>query len=250
MKGRYQYSLIKELYTTMPRGMPLDLPTLQKIGISSQRAASYAKNGWLTRLAHGVYVFPDEELGCGAALCYLSKRIAGLHIGGYSSLMATEIGGARADKLVLWGDARVSLPSWFSDRFCARYVNARLFEWGENSLAASTLIDAMGSPYGVKVSIPERALLEMLYEAGRHQPLESAKSVFSMVDTLCPEVAGHLLQCCTSVKAVRLFLKWARQTEQFDVDKMLQSYSIRVGSGSRWMTRLKDGSSLCLKPYG
>lgn len=249
MSERNQYSLIKKLYTTMPRGMPLDLSVLNGIGISSQRAASYAKNGWLTRVAHGVYIFPDQELDFCSAISYLSRHVRGLHIGGYSALMSDSLD-AEVDELVLWGNVRGSLPRWFSERFCVRYVSARLFDWGTSSYASGTLVDAKGTPHCVKTSIPERALLEMLYEAGGKHTLESAKSAFSSVDRLCPDAVGHLLKCCTSVKAIRLFLKWARQSGRLDVDEILQRYDIRAGSNSRWMTRLKDGTLLCLKPYG
>jgi hypothetical protein len=30
----------------------------------------------------------------------------------------------------------------------------------------------------------------------------------------------------------------------------LSQYSVRTGSGSRWMTRLDDGTLLSLRPYG
>ena len=53
-----------------------------------------------------------------------------------------------------------------------------------------------------------------------------------------------------SVKAVRLFLTWARETRLLDVDKLLADYTLPVGSDSRWMTRLKDGTLLSLRPHG
>ncbi|WP_434597173.1 type IV toxin-antitoxin system AbiEi family antitoxin domain-containing protein [Pseudomonas sp. R4-83] len=245
MKGRHQYSLIRELYTTMPRGIPLDMPTLQKIGISNQRAANYAKSGWLTRVAHGVYALPNEPLGLPAALSYLSRNIDGLHIGGSSSLL-THTG----QTLVLWGDARLSLPRWFSERFGARYTHARLFDWSVSSVQCVTLMDASQALGGIQCSTPERALLEMLYEIGGKQSLEGARQIFSQVGALCPDTVGYLLKCCTSVKAVRLFLKWARETGVLNVDEVLRQHCIPVGSTSRWITRLKDGSMLSLKPYG
>ena len=245
MKGRHQYSLIKELYKTMPRGVPLDLSALQKIGISNQRAADYAKSGWLTRLAHGVYVLPGESLTLPSALAYLSMQIEGLHVGGYSALL-----GQGNAPLVLWGDARVSLPRWFSERFSVRYTHARLFDWESSGLPALTLKDASPAFGGIKCSTPERALLEMLYEVGGKQSLEDAYNAFSQVKVMYPDTVGGLLQCCSSVKAKRLFLKWGRECGQLNVDTVLSQYRIPVGSNSRWITRLKDGSMLSLKPYG
>jgi hypothetical protein len=35
-----------------------------------------------------------------------------------------------------------------------------------------------------------------------------------------------------------------------DVDEFLQRYTLPVGSDKRWMSRMKDGSLLTLKPHG
>jgi hypothetical protein len=52
------------------------------------------------------------------------------------------------------------------------------------------------------------------------------------------------------VKAVRLFLTWARETNLLDVDALLERYPVRTGSDRRWMSRLDDGTLLSLKPHG
>jgi hypothetical protein len=64
------------------------------------------------------------------------------------------------------------------------------------------------------------------------------------------DALGQLLACCTRVKAVRLFLTWARETSLVDVDALLNQFKIPVGSDKRWMTRLKDGTLLSLQPHG
>ena len=43
---------------------PFDLTTLAPLGVSAQLAARYAEGGWLVRLAHGVYAFPNDDFGC------------------------------------------------------------------------------------------------------------------------------------------------------------------------------------------
>ncbi|MGE8059182.1 type IV toxin-antitoxin system AbiEi family antitoxin domain-containing protein [Pseudomonas sp. NPDC089547] len=245
MKGRHHYSLIKELYKTMPRGMLLNLSALQKIGISNQRAACYAKSGWLTRIAHGIYVFPGDSLSLPSALTYLAMQIEGLHVGGASALLERD-----SAPLVLWGDARTSLPRWFSERFSVRYRHARLFDWQAPSIPEQTLTHARPVLGNIKCSTAERALLEMLYDVGDKQSLEDAYIAFSQVKVMCPHIVGDLLQRCTSIKAKRLFLKWGRECGQLNLDTVLDHYRIPMGSNNRWITRLKDGSMLSLKPYG
>jgi hypothetical protein len=93
-------------------------------------------------------------------------------------------------------------------------------------------------------------MLELLYEAGTRESLEEARNLFDGLRSPRKEVLGRLLSCCVSVKAVRLFLTWARETGVVDVDEMLRQYPVRTGSDKRWMTRLDDGTLLSLKPYG
>lgn len=244
MPIQQQYSLIRKLYTSQPREMLLDLSILQRIGISSQRAASYARNGWLNRVARGIYAFPDNELSLAVGCCYLERQITCLHLGGSSALREVY---ENDTSLVLWGDNRVSLPRWFTERYSVRYVYARLFDWsGEKTLRTATL-ERRG---GLLRSVPERALLEMLYAVGSSRDLLKAREYFYAVGEVCPLASGQLLQCCTSVKAVRLYLRLARQASLLDVDELLGLWNIRVGSERRWVSRLKDGTTLCLGPHG
>lgn len=145
---------------------------------------------------------------------------------------------------------RFALPRWFTQRFLARYVHARLFDWPDQTLAATTLVTPPDLVGDTKVAVPERAMLEMLYEVGTRQSLEEARNLFDGLRTPRKELLGRLLACCTSVKAVRLFLTWARETAVVDVDALLAQYAVRTGSHYRWMARLPDGSLLSLKQRG
>lgn len=252
MSRTTRHQVIKGLQATLPRGAPFDLPVLQSFGVSPQLAARYAESGWLVRLGHGVYAFPNDAFDVNGALLFLQRRVASLHVGGKSALALQGVRhnlGVR-DTLVLWGEARFALPAWFTERFPARYVNARLFDWSVPDLAEATLHTPPGQTQGLRVAVPERATLELLYEAGTGQSLEEARHLFDGLRSPRKALLGQLLSCCTSVKAVRLFLTWARETSLLDVDDLLQQYPVRTGSDKRWMSRLDDGTLLSLKPYG
>ncbi|HCF1525282.1 type IV toxin-antitoxin system AbiEi family antitoxin domain-containing protein [Pseudomonas aeruginosa] len=251
MDGNSRHQVIKRLQAELPRGAPFDLATLSQFGVSPQLAAHYADGGWLVRLAQGVYAFPNDDFGVYGALKLLQQRVPGLHVGGKSALA---LQGVRhnlgRDTLVLWGDNRFALPTWFTLRFPTRYAYARLFDWPDTSLASTTLTTPPGLPGHLQVSVPERAVLELLYEAGVKQSLEEARNVFDGLRSPRKDVLGQLLSSCTSVKAVRLFLTWARETSLVEVDALLEQYPVRTGSAARWMSRLDDGSLLSLKPHG
>lgn len=250
--GRTSQSLIKRVQTELPRSVPFDLDTLERLGVSAKLAAYYADSGWLTRLGQGVYAFPSDDLNAHGAVKLLQSRVAGLHVAGKSALALQGVRHnlASREPLVLWGDVRFALPSWFKSRFPARYVAARLFDWPDEDMPAQSLTTPPGVTEGLRVSVPERAVLEMLYEVGTHQGLEEARNLFDGLRNLRMSVLGQLLLCCTSVKAVRLFLTWARETRVVDVDALLQQHALPVGSDKRWMSRLKDGTLLTLKPHG
>jgi hypothetical protein len=252
MGGNPRHQIIKRLLTGLPRGAPFDLATLSQFGVSPQLAAYYAEEGWLVRLAQGVYAFPNDDFGVHGALLFLQKRVPGLHVGGKSALA---LQGVRhnlgsQDTLVLWGDNRFALPSWFTSRFPARYVYARLFDWPNTRLADKTLTTPPGLSESLRVAVPERAVLELLYEAGVKQSLEEARNLFDGLRSPRRDLLGQLLSCCTNVKAVRLCLTWARETNLVDVDALLAQYPIRTGSTRRWMSRLDDGTLLSLRPHG
>jgi len=227
-----RYYLLNRLQAELPRGAPFDLTALAALGISPTLAAHYVQGGWLVRLSQGVYAFPNDAFDVSGALRFLQQRIAGLHIGGRSALA---LQGVRhnlrpQETLVLWGDVRVPLPDWFIVRFPARYVCARLFDWPDGNLANQTLHTPPGQSEGVLMAVPERAVLELLYEAGTRQSLEEARNLFDGLRSPRTALLGQLLACCTSVKAVRLFLTWARETGVVDVDALLAQYAVRTGS--------------------
>ncbi|MCL2830364.1 MAG: type IV toxin-antitoxin system AbiEi family antitoxin [Betaproteobacteria bacterium] len=252
MDKNSRHKLIKRLQTTLPRGAPFDLSTLASLGVSPQLAAHYAEGGWLVRLAQGVYAFPNDDFGLYGALKFLQQRVSGLHVGGKSALALQGVRhnlGSR-ESLVLWGEPRFVLPAWFTSRFPARYVHANLFGWTDATLSSKTLFTPPDLPDGLRVSVSERAVLELLYEAGTRQSLEEARNLFDGLRSPRKELLGQLLSCCTSVKTVRLFLGWARETGVADADELLARHSLRTGSEKRWMSRLADGTLLTLRPHG
>ena len=232
--------------------MPFDLATLARQGVSANLAAHYAEVGWLVRLAQGVYAFPADELSVHGAIKFMQNHVTGLHVAGKSALALQGVRHnlASREQLVLWGDVRFSLPAWFTSRFPARYVSARLFDWPDQTLAAKSLVTPPGVNEGLRVSVPERAVLELLYDVGTHQGLEEARNLFEGLTNPRKDMLGRLLACTTSVKTVRLFLTWARENKLVDVDALQQQHTLPVGSDRRWMTRLKDGTLLSLKPHG
>ena len=238
----------------MPRGEPFDVAQLKVLGISAVLAAKYVDSGWLVRLGQGVYAFAGDDWTAHGGIKLLQRHVPGLHVAGKSALALQGIRHnlARRETLVLWGDTRLKrVPGWFAQRYPARYVGAMLFDWSQQEgLEARTRHSPPGVTEGLSVSVPERAVLELLHDVGTKQGMEEARALFESLRNPRRAVMGLLLSCCTSVKTVRLFLTWARETELLDVDSLLSTYAIPVGSSRRWVTRLKDGNLMSLRPHG
>ncbi len=238
-------SVIKRLQTTVPRGAPLDIRTLAALGVSSALAHHYQKAGWLTRLGRGVFMFPNDELGEAECLKFLARRVSGLHVGGKTALAWR---GVRHnlpthEPLWLWGDQRTNLPDWFTERFQARYtVRSPFTPAMPGNLGLQPLPE---NPDGVLVSVPERAVIELLSEVGIHQGIEEARNILEGVRSLRPDVLVKLLAQCRRVKVARLCVLWAEELG------LPWAQAARKGAGSllgtsRWTARLKDGTTLVL----
>lgn len=215
-------------------------------GVSAFLAAKHARSGWLKRLAQGVYAFAGDTLNRDQCLLFLQNHISGLHVAGKTALawQGVRHNLSPREHLMLWGDdKRAKLPPWFTGQFPASYRSTTLFS---PKASASGIGTPPGILEGVRVSVPERAVLEMLYEVGKSQDMEEARNLFDGLRGLRFEVMGELLSQCASVKTVRLFLLWTKETEVLNVSALREKYKLPVGSSSRWMGRMADGTLLSL----
>lgn len=226
--------------------MPLSSETLKAVGVSSALASYYVRTGWLTRLGRGVFLFPKDELEAAATVRFLAEQMAGLHVGGKTALAWRGVRhnvGPR-ERLVLWGDEAGRLPPWFTERFPARYVSRNLF--------TDTLPQDFGlqplpeEPDGPLVSVPERALLELLAEVGTEQGLEETRNLVEGVRAVRLDALGVLLLHCLRVKVVRLCLNLA---DELNLPWAAEARSLAGPRGrGRWVGRMPDGTTLILKP--
>lgn len=246
MKSINETFSFKTVLTKLPRGEPLGLTMLAQHGVSAFRASALARSGWLTHLARGVYMLPGDSLVRDACLAYLSRQVAGLHVGGKSALAASGVrhNVAFRDVLSLWGDPAKQLPAWFTQRFDCRYQSTQLFDAG---LAKGFALQPLpvGRPE-VLVSAPERALLEMLSDVGKSQSLSETRQIVEMLQNLRGDVLDVLLAHTIRIKVVRLALILATELE-LSWAPSAAVHSQRLGGGKRWVAVSRSGERLDLK---
>lgn len=237
---------LKILYWHWAPGTPLTSEDLAALGISADLAVHYVRAGWMTRLVRGVYSRPNDTLALHPCLILLQRGIEGLHLGGKSAFdwYGVRHYVSQQPVLHLYGWTAARLPDWFSERFPAEYHRKRLFdEAPDDPLHAGPFEKRSGAP---RVSTPERALLEVLSEVGVRQPLQEARELMESAYSLRADVLRELLQCCSSVKTVRLCLQLGRELALPWAAK-LDPAQLPTGSGRAWVSRSTDGL-LVLKP--
>lgn len=239
-------SKLNAIYTQVSPGRPISSEELSNLGISADLAVHYARSGWLTRLARGVYSRPGEPLKLEPSLLLLERRIDALHVGGKSALTwhgVTQYVQQRAT-LHLFGWSAAKLPDWFLQHFPAEYHQKRLFKERPTALLRVGRFEQRAdTPH---VSSPERALLELLSEVGVRQPLQEARELTESTYTLRADVLQELLSKCTNVKTVRLCLQLGRELSLPWAEKLDRS-KLPTGSDKPWVSRSKEGL-LILKP--
>lgn len=240
-------SKLKNLYTHLPAGAPFTSADLAGLGISADLAVHYARAGWLTRLARGVYCRPgDDPLALYPSLRLLERKIQGMHVGGKSAL---EWYGVRHyvsqhDVLHLYGWTAARLPDWFVRQFPSEYHRKRLFEeQSTQPLSVDRFEHRSGAPL---VAAPERAILELLSEVGVRQPLQEAREIMEGTYNLRADILDELLSHCTSVKTVRLCLQLGRELK-LNWSSKLDVAKLPTGSDRPWVSKSKHGL-LVLKP--
>ncbi|MGF1547601.1 MAG: type IV toxin-antitoxin system AbiEi family antitoxin domain-containing protein [Thiotrichales bacterium] len=239
-------SKLNALYRQWAPGTPLTSEDLAAQGISADLAVHYVRAGWLIRLARGVYCRPSDTPELHPCLILLQRTIDGLHVGGKSALDWYGVRHYLSQQPVLhlYGWTAARLPDWFTERFPADYHRKRLFdEPPADPLHAGPFDKRSGAP---RVSVPERALLEVFSEVGVRQPLQEARELAESAYGLHADVLRDLLQHCSSVKTVRLCLQLGRELALSWVTK-LDAAQLPTGSARPWVSRSADGL-LVLKP--
>lgn len=205
---------------------------LENSGISRSELSDYVESGWLERISTGVYKFSgDSPTIYGILGSYGSQSNMSYHIGAASAL---ELKGFShyvsmgKPKAVVFAPVRPSLPKWIENAdLDMQLVSVSTKIFGKYGIEQ---MDYQGLP--LKVSSPERAIMECLSLAPKHYNLMDVFYLFEMLTSLRSSIVQQLLESCTSVKVKRLFLYMAEKSRHRWFAK-LDISRINLGSGTR-----------------
>lgn len=245
-KGK-RHNRWQSLLSYVQSGIPVTSQELRTIGVLPDSVKHYVRQGYLKKLAHGLYALPNDEISLYGAIKCLCKTNESLHV---ASKTALEWHGIvhnlySHQECILFNTKTGKSPLW-SENFGIRYTKTALFDLADRDHL--TYPACLARPLELPCSVPERAVLEMLYEVGKSQDFEEAQNIFDGFFNPRMDVLGNLLQHCRSFKVIRLFAQIVRERNLFDVDRFYKQYKISTGSNFTWSIKTSDGTYLRLKP--
>lgn len=210
---------LKSVLEAVPAGFVVDAPWLEAHGVNRFLTRKYIESGWLERLERGVFRRPaPQPVPLDWPTCLLSLQhimnyqihaggstALGLH--GYSHYLPL----GASPPLWLYGSA---IPSWLARIKLDAPLTSRglsLFSDPGLGLTESKAGSTNTVPWGwaLRLSSPERAILEALDELPDHESFHNLDMVFEGLATLSPRRLSALLQSCRKIKVRRLFFVYA-----------------------------------------
>lgn len=246
---------LNRLLLSLPEGFLADSTWLQDQGLSRSSIRDYTDRGWLERVGPRVYRRPSQSTKTSlpwevVVLSLQQIMHKPLHIGGRTAVElsghAHYVEAGETPRVYLYG---LDFPSWLAKLPTATQFetrSTRLFADSNTGVEARRYDlrsgEASGSPkdaefknpweWALTMSVPERAILEMMDELPHHESFHQVDVVMEGLANLRPQLAGKLLQECRSVKVKRLFL-WYADRHRHAWLKHLDQSSVDLGKGKR-----------------
>jgi hypothetical protein len=233
-------SKINQLLKQWPKGTVATASWLQAQGVYRQLARRYAASGWIQPLGHGAFIRSGDAVDWFGGLYALQTQLRlSVYAGGSTALSLKGLGhylalGERA-VVSLFSEHRDHLPAWFTRHAWGvrlQVHSPRLFTTSQTS----DFTDVQHGEFSVRVSAPERAILEALHLATTNEAIVHAVDLMSGLSTLRPQVLQSLLEACRSVKVKRLFL-WAAESAAHEWFNRLAVDRLDLGKGKRSLYR-------------
>jgi len=200
----------------------------------------YQRSGWLERIGHGAWKRSGDRIDWQGGVFALQQEeplriwpggATALSLAGYSHYLSFG-----REAVELFATASTSLPGWFSKHEWAVSVN--FHSTGLFAAMEDPSLQTFQVPYcqfELKISTPERAVLELIHRSADETLFSGVVDVFSGLGTLSPRRLQKLLEACTSIRVKRVFLLLARNAghawyRRIDLSRL------DIGKGKRQIT--------------
>ena len=233
--GTQNKTKINRLITQWTSGAPSATSCLVASGFGRDLLVKYKNSGWLEPFGRGAYIRSGDKVDWPGALFTLQTQLGlAVHAGGKTALEQKGYAHylpARQRRVFLYGPRGLTLPVWFKgDRFGVEFVVTRTNLFSPET--PEELSEVREKDFPVRISAPERAMLEMLHLAPGKVGFDEARLIMGNLVTLRPEVVQGLLEACRSIKVKRLFLYMA-ENQKHDWLSKVDLSKVDLGKGKR-----------------
>jgi hypothetical protein len=224
----------------IPLGEAASRQALLKAGIKSHTLDNYLRSGKLKSLTKGVYCWTERLpnwQGLVASLSRITEHkiivggITALELQGFSHYLKSS-----ADQhLHLYSDSHI--PKWVKSLFTSLQTvhvwwHSTGHLWLKNSSSDEGVFIHDEQQFKVPVSLPERAILELLSLLPDQFSFEHTNEVFQGMTQLSPRKMESMLMLCKSIKVKRLFY-WFSDRYNYPWRKHLDEKLCVLGTGKR-----------------
>ncbi|MFG5382285.1 type IV toxin-antitoxin system AbiEi family antitoxin domain-containing protein [Yoonia sp. R2-816] len=240
---------LKKVLEAVPPGYLVDAAWLTGQGVAYETFRDYVKRGWLERVHRGVFRRPVPNTSGSNTIpwnaCLLSMQHImnyEVHIGGTTALSQQGYDhylrlGKNAPVWV-YGDAT---PKWLGKLPLDAPIETRktsLFTDPALGLTENTGKSENALPWDwqLRMSAPERAVIEAMDELPDHGSFHSIDMIFEGLTTLRPKLLSALLLSCTKIKVRRLFFVFADR-HNHPWRKRLDPKAFDLGAGDRALVK-------------
>lgn len=235
----------KELYRLVPEGALTSRNWLRSQDLSSHAIDNFVKSKQLETIQNGIYKREGTNVEWGDVVDFL-QNIYGSDfvVGGISSLELQKLSHylslSKSRTVHLYG--LDNLPVWVNivsnQTSFKKHSNGEILGAGFIKEQAAQL-DNFTTPYpwrntkqGLRLSTPERAILEVLYQVPHTISFEHADELMQGLNTLSPRSMQKLLELCKNIKVRRLFFYLSERHNHSWLSK-LDKTALDFGSGNR-----------------
>jgi hypothetical protein len=208
---------------------------LQKQGVNPDLVFHYEKSKWLEKVGYGAFIKSGDKIAWEGGVYAIQNLLKlPIHVGGRTALSLKgfahylRFGG---ETVKLFARTKVKLPAWFKNynwKVKVKYSTAQLFA----TECKEGLLNYDVGEFAIKISAPERAMLELLDMVPTSETFEEASQIMDGLTIVRSDIVQKLLQDCTSIKVKRLFLYLAEKS-QHKWFKDIKLKKINIGSGKR-----------------
>lgn len=195
----------------------------------------YINHEWVQSIEQGAVARSGDKVEWEGGLFTIQEQLnRKIHVGGITALELAGFAhflplGKRRVRLI--GEPGENLPKWFKKHNWGvdlEFMVSSLF-LNEPGLA---LKDFNVKDFSIKISSPERAIMEVLDIVPKQRSFDEAFYLMENLMTLRPEVVQRLLEVCNSIKVKRLFMYLAEECN-LPLVKKINISKIDFGKGKR-----------------